>query len=64
MLLSSALWGIGRVTVGAVGRNRGSIKEGFEQWEMIACIDQTRNGRPLRQLRIFACTNYLDPGVK
>jgi hypothetical protein len=31
---------------------------------MIACIDQTRHGRPLRQLRVFACTNYLDPGVK
>jgi 4-amino-4-deoxy-L-arabinose transferase-like glycosyltransferase len=41
-----------------------SIKQGFERWEMIACIDQTRRGLPLRQLRIFACYNYLDPGVK
>ena len=41
-----------------------SIKQGFESWEMIACIDQTRRGLPLRQLRIFACRNYLDPGVK
>ena len=41
-----------------------SIKEGFERWEMIACIDQDRRGKPLRQLRVFACFNYLDPGVK
>ena len=41
-----------------------SIKEGFERWEMIACIDQSRRGLPLRQLRVFACFNYLDPGVK
>lgn len=41
-----------------------SIKEGFEQWEMIACIDQSRRGKPLRQLRVFACYRYLDPGVK
>jgi len=41
-----------------------SIKQGFERWEMIACIDETRRGLPLRQLRIFACYNYLDPGVK
>lgn len=41
-----------------------SIKEGFERWEMIACIDQTRRGMPLRQLRVFACYNYLDPGVR
>jgi len=40
------------------------IKAGFASWEMIACIDQTRRGQPLRQLRIFACTNFLDPGVK
>lgn len=41
-----------------------SIKNGFERWEMIACIDQQRRGLPLRQLRIFECRNYLDPGVK
>ena len=35
-----------------------AIKGGFEQVEMIACIDQTRRGMPLRQLRIFACRRY------
>ncbi len=35
-----------------------SIKGGFEQVEMIACIDQTRRGMPLRQLRVFACRRY------
>lgn len=41
-----------------------SIKAGFARWEMIACLDQSRRGAPLRQLRIFVCENYLDPGVK
>lgn len=41
-----------------------SIKDGFARWEMIACIDQTRRGMPLRQLRVFACYNYLDRGVR
>ena len=35
-----------------------AIKGGFEEVEMIACIDQTRRGLPLRQLRIFACRRY------
>ena len=35
-----------------------AIKGGFEQVEMIACIDQTRRGMPLRQLRVFACRRY------
>lgn len=35
-----------------------TIKDGFERVEMIACIDLYRRGLPLRQLRIFACTNY------
>jgi hypothetical protein len=35
-----------------------SIKGGFEQVEMIACIDQIRRGLPLRQLRVFACRRY------
>ena len=35
-----------------------AIKGGFEQVEMIACIDQTRRGLPLRQLRVFACRRY------
>ena len=34
------------------------VANGFEQVEMIACIDQTRRGLPLRQLRIFACRRY------
>ena len=35
-----------------------AIKGGFEQVEMIACLDQTRRGMPLRQLRVFACRRY------
>ncbi|MDB6154636.1 MAG: hypothetical protein JWL90_3089 [Chthoniobacteraceae bacterium] len=35
-----------------------SIKSGFEKVEMISCIDQVRRGLPLRQWRIFACSNY------
>ncbi len=34
------------------------VKSGFERTEMIACIDQTRRGLPLRQWRVFACYNY------
>jgi hypothetical protein len=45
-------------------RTPASIKAGFERWMMTAHIDQARRGQPLRQLRVFACTNYLDPGVK
>lgn len=41
-----------------------SIQDGFESWEMLACVDQIRNGLPLRQFRIFVCHNYLDPGVR
>jgi hypothetical protein len=41
-----------------------SIQDSFERWEMIACIDQFRRGQPLRALTIFACYNYLDPGVR
>jgi hypothetical protein len=41
-----------------------SIKKSFEHWEMIRCIDQSRRGLPLRQIRIFLCQNYLDPGVE
>ena len=41
-----------------------SIKTGFQRWEMIACLDQQRRGLPLRQLRIFACYNFVDPGVR
>jgi len=41
-----------------------SLKSGFQTWKMIACIDQTRRGLPLRQLRVFACYDFLDPGVR
>jgi hypothetical protein len=41
-----------------------SIQKGFRKWEMIQCIDQKRRGLQLRQLRVFLCTNYLDPGVE
>lgn len=41
-----------------------SLKTGFARWEMIACIDQQRRGLPLRQLRVFACYDFLDPGVR
>ena len=33
----------------------------FARWEMIARIDITRRGLPLRQLRVFACTDYRQP---
>ena len=46
------------ITDRAEERPPSSIKRGFERTEMIACIDQTRRGLPLRQLRIFACYNY------
>lgn len=52
------------ITDRAEGKAPSPIKNGFEHWELIACLDQTRRGQPLRQLRIFACTNFLDPGVK
>jgi len=48
----------------AEGKAPSSIKGAFERWEMIACIDQKRRGLPLRQWRVFACYNYLDPGVR
>ena len=35
-----------------------AIQQGFERAEMIACIDITRRGLSLGQLRIFACYNY------
>ena len=46
------------ITDRAEQRPPSSIKRGFERTEMIACIDQTRHGLPLRQLRIFACYRY------
>ena len=33
----------------------------FSRWEMIAKIDCTRRGLPLRQLRVFACYDYRQP---
>jgi hypothetical protein len=41
-----------------------SLRDGFERTEALTCIEQKRRGRSLRQLRVFVCTNYLDPGVE
>jgi hypothetical protein len=46
------------VTERAEERAPSSIKRGFTSVEMIACLDQTRRGQPLRQLRVFLCRNY------
>ena len=46
------------ITDRAEERAPSSIQRGFERVEMIACLDQTRRGLPLRQLRIFACYRY------
>jgi hypothetical protein len=46
------------ITDRAEERPPSSVKGGFERTEMIACIDQTRRGLPLRQWRVFACYNY------
>ncbi len=34
------------------------IERTFARRELIACFDVIRRGRPLRQIRIFACSNY------
>jgi hypothetical protein len=34
------------------------IERTFAHREIIACFDVTRRGYPLRQIRIFACTEY------
>jgi 4-amino-4-deoxy-L-arabinose transferase-like glycosyltransferase len=36
----------------------GSITGGFEKTDLIACVDIDYFGMPLRQVRIFQCTNY------
>jgi hypothetical protein len=41
-----------------------SLQAGFEQCVPLTSIVQTRRGLPLRELRVFVCVNYLDPGVK
>ncbi|MDQ3622704.1 MAG: glycosyltransferase family 39 protein [Verrucomicrobiota bacterium] len=41
-----------------------SIQDSFQSWELIACLAQVRRGLPLRELRVFVCRNYLDPGVR
>jgi hypothetical protein len=46
------------ITERAEERAPSSIKRGFTSVEMIACLDQTRRGQPLRQLRVFLCRNY------
>jgi hypothetical protein len=35
-----------------------TLHRGFQNVEMIACIDQFRRGAPLRQWRVFLCTGY------
>lgn len=35
-----------------------SLHGGFQSVEMIACIDQSRRGAPLRQWRVFLCSGY------
>jgi hypothetical protein len=35
-----------------------TLRGGFQSVEMIACIDQSRRGAPLRQWRVFLCTGY------
>jgi Dolichyl-phosphate-mannose-protein mannosyltransferase len=47
------------VTDRAEGRPPSEIKRGFQRVEMVACFDETRFGLPLRQIRIFACYNYM-----
>ncbi len=42
-------------------RPASSIRREFARWEMIARIDCTRRGLPLRQLRVFACYDYRQP---
>ena len=46
------------ITDRAENKPPSSIKGGFERVEMIACIDQSRRGLPLRQWRVFACYGY------
>jgi hypothetical protein len=36
----------------------GSITGGFEKTDLVACVDIDYFGMPLRQVRIFQCTNY------
>ncbi len=42
-------------------RPAASLLREFARSEMIACIDFTRRGLPLRQLRVFACYDYRQP---
>jgi 4-amino-4-deoxy-L-arabinose transferase-like glycosyltransferase len=46
------------ITDRAEGRPPSAIKGGFKTVEMIRCLDFARRGLPLRQIRIFACTDY------
>ena len=56
---------IGRTALYITDREEGkpasSILREFARAEMIACIDITRRGLPLRQLRVFACYDYRQP---
>jgi len=39
-------------------RPANEVEKDFTRYEMLACIDFTRRGLPLRQIRIFACYGY------
>ena len=46
------------ITDRAERRPPGAIKSGFEKVELIATLQETRRGLPLREIRVFACRNY------
>ena len=49
------------ITDRAENKPASSLIREFARWEMIARIDITRRGLPLRQLRVFACTDFRQP---
>lgn len=46
------------VTTNAEGVPPSAIQSGFESAEMVALYELQRRGQPLRQIRVFRCTNY------
>ncbi len=49
------------ITDRAEGKPDSSILREFARWELIARIEITRRGLPLRQLRVFACSEFRQP---
>ena len=49
------------ITDRAEGKPDSTLLREFARWEMIARIDITRRGLPLRQLRVFACSDFRQP---